>query len=471
MKTALALAGACVLALTGPSVAAAGIPGTHSFRSEPWLHPPIVSMTGRDPDPQASGDIFADAQNSALAGPVILSPSGRLVWFDQLPDQMYAYDVQVQSYDGQSVITFWQGRGSGFGAGYDVVLNHYYHQIATVRAGGGDQTDSHEFEITPNGHALITARALVHTDLSPVGGPRHGLLRDNLIQEIDIATGQVIWRWDAYHHVHLTESYAGKPTKEPYDFFHINSVQELANGNLLVSARHTWAVYEISKQTGRIVWVLGGKHSSFKLGRGANFEWQHDAHRQPDGTITLFDDAAGLTANESQSRALRLRLDFKRKRAMLVRSYTNNPPLLSLSQGSMQVLADGDTFVGWGYQPYFTEFGRTGRQLFSLHFPAPVESYRGYRFQWWGQPTTPPSVAAVATHTGMRVYASWNGATDVASWRVLAGPSPTELNPVGQFARNNFESKASIAETQPYLAVQALNGSGAVLATSATISR
>ena len=93
--------------------------------------------------------------------------------------------------------------------------------------------------------------------------------------------------------------------KAPYDFFHVNSIQLLPNGNLLVSARHTWTVYEINKKAGAIVWGLGGKRSSFGFGPGANFEWQHDAHLQPDGTLTLFDNGAGPgRQHERQSRAL-----------------------------------------------------------------------------------------------------------------------------------------------------------------------
>ena len=195
-------------------------------------------------------------------------------------------------------------------------------------------------------------------------------------------------------------------------------------------------VYEISKRTGAILWRLGGKHSSFKFGPGAGFEWQHDARMHPDGTITLFDNGTGpAPRHESQSRGLRLRLNFKTHRATLVKAYTNDPPLLSVSAGDVQILPDGNVFVGWGAVPNFTEFSAGGRQLFSVYFHGDMQTYRAQRFNWWGQPATPPGIAVSATQQGTRVYASWNGATGVASWRVLAGPSPSRLKPIAEFPR------------------------------------
>lgn len=462
---------AAIASIPAPATASAPA-GTRSFQSEPWLHPPIVTVQGRVPDPLASGDIFADVQNAVLPGPVILGPAGQLIWFDQLPSPLYAYNVAVQQYMGEPVLTFWEGHGGGFGSGYDVILNQAYQQIATVRAPPGYQTDSHDFEILPNGDALITARRQAHADLRAVGGARGGLVRDDLVQEIDIATGGLVWQWDALQHVQVADSYAGRPTTgSPYDFFHINAVQQLPDGNLLVSARHTWAVYDVSRQTGKIVWTLGGKHSSFAIGPGANFEWQHDARMPKAGVITVFDDGAGLTSNENESRALRIRLNFRTRRATLVRALVANPPLLALSQGSVQSLPDGNTFVGWGNEPYFTEFGHRGRQLFSLSFPSPMQSYRGFRFQWSGQPAAPPDLAVSPTPTGTRVWASWNGATDVADWRVLAGSSPTALTQVEQFARTQFETASWAESTDPYFAVQAIGSLGQILSTSTTVQR
>jgi hypothetical protein len=230
-------------------------------------------------------------------------------------------------------------------------------------------------------------------------------------------------------------------------------------------------VYEISKRTGRILWSLGGKHSSFKMGPGTNFEEQHDARLHSDGTITLFDNAIGdHAAFESQSRAMRIKLNFNTMRATLVSAYKHKPPLLSRNQGNVQVLKDGNTFVGWGGEPYFSEFAPTGKQLFSMHFGYPLQSYRALRFAWSGQPTTLPSIAVRSTTGGTKVYASWNGATDVADWRVLAGASAESLTAAGRFANASFETAMSVASTGPDFAVEALDSSGHILGTSAVVT-
>jgi hypothetical protein len=294
---------------------------------------------------------------------------------------------------------------------------------------------------------------------------------DGIIQEVDIASGKVLWQWHALGHVPVADSYAGRPGGGPWDYFHINSIQSLPGGKLLVSARHTWAVYEIDKWTGKVVWILGGKRSSFKMEYGTNFKWQHDARIQPNGTVTVFDDGAGYTTNARQSRGLRIRLNFKKRKAVPVRSYTAQPPQLALSRGSMQVLPDNDVFIGWGEAPSFSEFGRQGRQLFIGSFSAPFRAYRAYRYQWWGQPGTPPaiSVSPVAP-AAATVYATWNGATTVAFWRVLAGLTRTSLRTVGQFPKSSFETAMTVADPGPYFSVQALDQTGHVLKTSPTVT-
>ncbi len=459
----------------GPAIVHARISAatnfTTSYHSESWLHPPVVSLSGKNPD-QKSGDILTDAHRSIQAGPLILNPQGQVLWFDPLPGGQAGFDLAVQQYAGQSVLTFWQGAVSnGVGTGEDVILNHAYQQVATVAAANGYHADLHEFQITPQGNAFITAYAPVQADLSSVGGPKSGTLLDAIIQEINIRTGQLLWEWHAYGHVHLAESYAGKPNGGAYDFFHIDSVQPLSGGNLLVSSRHMFAVYEINQATGKILWVLGGKHSSFKLGHGANFSWQHDARMQSNGNITVFDDGAGYKKTESQSRGMLIHLNMRTHQATLVHQYAHVPPVLSPAEGSLQPLYDGDVFVGFGSNPYLAEFTKGGRQIFSASFPYPVEFYRAYRSQWSGQPTGSPYAAASAAGSGTTVYASWNGATNIASWRVYAGSSPGGMSYVTQQPFRAFETAISTPSAGPYFSVQAVDAQGHALGTSAPVTR
>jgi hypothetical protein len=441
-----------------------------SFHSAPSLHPPVVVTSGRNPD-TSSGDILLDAHRSTQVGPLILDPQGRPLWFDPLTGGNAGFDLAVQQYRNQSVLTFWQGHvANGYGQGNDVIMDHSYRQIATVNGANGYQTDLHEFQITPQGNAFVTIFAPVHADLRSVGGPRNGVLLDNIIQEINIATGQLLWEWHAYGHVHVGESYAGKPGSTPYDFFHINSIQQLPSGNVIVSARNTFGVYDIVPSTGRMKWVVGGKHSSFKMAAGTNFEWQHDA-RLYGWTLTVFDDGAGYTKSESQSRALEIWLHPNSMTATLTHAYTAIPPVLSDGEGNMQLLPSNNVFVGFGSNPLFAEFAAAGKQLFRGRFVYPVEFYRAYRFPWYGYPASAPAVAASPTSSGTTVYASWNGATQIAAWRVLAGPSPGNLSAVAQKPFNGFETGISTTSTDAYFAAQALDASGQVLGSSAAVPR
>lgn len=446
-----------------------------SFHSAPKLEPPVVQITANSAAAE-EGDIFLTPTHGyGQPGPMILNPQGQLVWFHPVPSSDAAADLQVQSYRGEPVLTWWEGRiapSLGVGFGRDEIVSSSYKPIATVNAGNGYEADLHEFQITPQGSAFVTAYALVDANLSSVGGPADGILQDAVVQEIDIPTGLVMFEWHADGHVALADSYSHpSPPGEPWDFFHLNSisVDPWGDGNFVLSSRNTWAAYEINHVTGAVEWRLGGKRSSFKMGPGTGTAYQHDVQWQPDGTITIFDN--GATPKEhSESRVIRERIDWKNKSVSLVSRYTDK--LLSGSQGDDQVLPDGNSFVGWGEVPYMTEFSPTGQLLFSAHFPYPGQSYRAFRFPWSAAPASRPAIAVSAgSPTGATVYASWNGATAVSSWRVLAGPDNSSLAPVASAARSGFDTAVVVAGGYEYFAVQALSVSGDVAGESAVVAR
>ena len=280
-----------------------------------------------------------------------------------------------------------------------------------------------------------------------------------MIQEIDIATGELVWEWSSLDHVAITESLAGIPqkTRFPYDYFHINSIDVDSDGNLLVSARNTWAIYKIDRPTGDVIWRLGGYRSDFALGEGVRFAWQHDARRQPDGTLTLFDNQATPKVGP-RSRALTLQLDERTMRATATKILEHPDGILSIAQGNSQLLPDGHTFVGFGSGRRVSEFDAEGRMLFDLRFPKDVDSYRGYRFPWQGEPSDPPRVTATRSGDAIHVAASWNGATAVTDWEVLAGPTPDALAPAGKAHRRGFETTIPITTDAAFVAVRALAG-------------
>lgn len=448
---------------------------TMRFHSRHDLEPPAVSVTTAAADPSA-GDIFVSPDSGpGQAGPMIVSPLGRLIWFDALPAGTTAFDLNLQTYAGAPVLTWWQGQVvEGHGQGVDVIESDQYAPIATVHAGNGLFADLHDFEITPQGTAWITAFAPQHLDLSSLGGPADGLLDDGVIQEIDIKTGLVMFEWSALGHVAITDTYMNIPHYhgEVLDYFHPNSIDPLANGDLLVSSRNTWTTYLISEASGAVLWRLGGKHSSFSFATGDQFAWQHDAQLLPDGTISLFDNEAA-PAEAKQSRVLDIALDTNANTATVVRQLTYpGQGILSDSQGDVQELPNGDDFVGWGQAGAASEFSNSGQLTFDMHFASPANSYRAFRFPWNAQPTTPPAVlAASVAHGARELWVSWNGATGVAAWRVLAGSSPKSLRVIGTYASAGFETAIRAPTAAPLVQVQALSASGTLLASSHVTSR
>jgi hypothetical protein len=450
-----------------------GAPGNpiQTFRSRPDLTPPVLRVDRRARD-VARGYVFlAPKMGPGQYGPMIVDNHGRVRWFHPLPKGQEAFDFRVQRYEGKPRLTWWQGTvtSTGHGSGEDIVADRHYHVIARFRGSHAERPDLHEFRITPRGTALITSYHTVPYDLRPVGGPRDGQVLDSIVQEVNLKTGKVLLDWHSIDHIGLRESEVKPKKGKPYDYFHINSIFP-EGSKLLLSARNTWGVYEIDRRTGKVLSRLGGKRSDFKMGPGTRFAYQHDAERQPNGDITLFDDGGGPRV-QPQSRVLRLREHPKTHTVTLVRQYTHPRPVAADSQGNGQVLPNGDMFVGWGDQPHISEFTQAGGMNFDLALPGQDQSYRAYRFPWVGEPIRPPAVAAFGETGGPTiVYASWNGSTQVRRWRVLGGPDPHALQPLRTVRARGFETKIRLRNNIASVAVRALGAHGRRLGSSRTIS-
>ena len=454
---------------------------TQHFRSRPDLRPPVVKIRVAAHD-TAPGYIFlAPKMAVAQAGPMIMDNRGQLVWFHPLKLTKGVTDFRAQRYKGKPVLTWWRGRVSNVGVGVNgwyVIYNDSYQPVAEVRPGSGFVGDVHEFRLTARDTALMTIYHRRRVDLTSIGGPKDGLIWDGIVQEVDIPTGKVLFTWHSYPQIGVKESYSEPPKKQlgtkpfPYDYIHLNSIDEEPNGNLLISGRNTHTVYEVSRKTGKILWRLGGKKSDFKLGPGVRTAWQHDARRQPDGTITVFDNGAAPPVHKF-SRVLVIRLDEQHKTATLVRSYHHPKKLLAPFEGNAQFLPDGHVFVGWGGWPYVSEFSKDGKVVFDAYFGhgkppgEDADTYRAYRFVWHGHPKDVPAIAVA----NGKVYVSWNGATDVARWQVLTGGSSDGLKAGPGAPKSGFETAIQLPADGKYVAVQALDANGKVLAVSKTLKR
>ncbi len=452
-----------------------------TFVTMSGVQAPVLTVTTPDHDPAAGDILTTNGPAPGRYGAFIFTPQGRLVWDHQLSGGMVADDLNLQSYDGERDLTLWQGKvlSLGFGQGEDIVMNSHYQTVATVKGGNGLKPDLHEFQIAPHDIAYVTAYNPIRCDLHAAQGPRNGVILDAVILEIDMHTGLVRWEWHALDHVSPNESET-LPPSGPWDWFHINSIDPQSNGDVFISARNTWTGYELQAGTGNILWRLGGLKSSFKMGPGTATAWQHDGRILPNGDVTFFDDGSDPTEpGHDQSRGVTIALDFATHTARLVSSLTHpGAPLLAASQGDMQTLADGNSLVGFGGVPEISEFSKSGTLLFDAHLPYDMIFYRAYRAPWSAQPLSAPAVAANFNNVGETiVHMSWNGATGVAEWRILAGKRAASLTPQATIPDSGFESSTVLTSGETpggfsnasYVAVEALSSSGHVLATSHTV--
>ena len=468
-------------------------PGTpadvQNFNSAPSLHPPVLTVhqatAHTAPGLLFVGPFFGVGQY----GPAIFDNAGNLVWFQPLGPGEDAADFRTQTYRGKDVLTWWQGRtlNYGYGLGEGVIADSSYKTIARVKTGNGLQADEHELKLTPQGSAYIMAYNPVLTSLAGAGGPASGIVLDCVIQQIDIRTGLVMWEWHSLGHVDVSESFSKVPglATNAYDYFHINSLATDSHGNILISARNTWALYEINAHSGAVVWRLGGKKSTFMLGPGVQFAYQHNALWLPNGEVSLYDDE-GAPPVKPPSRGEVIKLDLAAKTATLAAQFVRAPAVLSICCGNAQPLPGGNWMVGWGGLPNLTEFNAAGEMVFDAQLPRGDTSYRVYREPWTGRPTTPPSAVVGSTSTTppcptghicalpvtvtTAVYASWNGATDVASWQLLSGSSAGSLSAVSTTPKSGFETTIP-AGPAAFFQVRALSASGRVLGSSSVVAR
>ena len=481
----VAVAGAAGAALAGARVPAAfGRPlaaTIDGYVSRPDLKPPAISFAvpadGTSPgyvflapfDIRAASSGYQTTPNSeSHSGPLIVDDAGEPVWF--LPfGSTTAIGLRVQRYQGRRVLTWYEGQVLGPEGGTFFIYDLTYHQISEVKAGRGRHGDLHDFLITPEGTALITIYGQIPADLTPIGGPANGLLVTGIVQEVDIPTGRVLFEWRSQEHVGIDETYIPQESAAGnVDYFHLNSLDVDTDGNLLVSARNTSAIYKVDRQSGDVLWRLGGKKSDFAVAQRASFAYQHDVRRRPDGTLTVFDNNAALPAATTFSRGLRIKLDMKRMTASFVGEYLAPTPRTTFAMGNVQELDDGGVMVGWGTAGSFTELGPDGSVRLDASFADGSVSYRAYRFELDARPKGRPATEVVESPDGsLTLYVSWNGATEVARWQLMAGADAATMKPAGTVRRTGFETAIPLPIRSGTVSVVALDAHGRQLRAAA----
>lgn len=479
-------------------------PQVWSFVSEPHLHPMKISVKKYEAG-TAPGLLFvapyafsADALHGQ-PGALILDKKGNPFWFRPLKSRnLMNTDFRVQEFEGNPVLTFWQGTlatpptytnvpaGSSEPGSCYYILDNKYRTIKTVSAKRGFTSDIHEFLITPRNTALLLSTKSVPMDLTQYGGPKQGFVQNFAIQEIDLRTNELLFFWDALHHIPLTDSYepasSAGDSNNIWDAYHLNSLGLTdKESDILVSGRNTWTIYRINKPTAHIVWRLGGKQSDFTFAHAAHFSWQHDARFLPNKTISLFDDncceSSTIPPKTPPAHGLILKLDLTNMTANAHRSYYHSPNLQIASQGNVQNLDNGNKFIGWGQSQYFSEYKKAGNSaedsalnmLYDAKMPDNNYTYRAYHSEWVGSPCYPPRIAVRSQNKQTTVYASWNGSTETKAWQLFGGNNPKKLHLIKVVQKSGFETAIPTTKNLSYFQVKALNSKDAVLGASKVV--
>ncbi|KAH8657967.1 ASST-domain-containing protein [Xylariales sp. PMI_506] len=423
------------------------------------------------------------------------------------------FNVRVQENYGQKYLTFYGDRlvDYGLGNGYCHIYDTSYREVYKVGAVNlRVKADLHECELTGKGTVIVSAYE-TGSARHPIGarirpGTRPTSIRESIFQEIDLETKQALFTWRASEHVDIHDSFEGQGT--PWDFFHINTVQKTEDGNYLVSARHMHSIYLINGKTGDIMWTMGGKKNQFKEippEKGVvhsnpvlTFGWQHHSrfYKNPHNNnteMTFFDnhrkDVQEHGCTQNCSRGLHIRLDTESNppTVQLIREYQHPASLVSQSQGSVQILDNGNVFIGWGRAPSFTEHTPEGETVLDVQFspwrsPAThdhgLDNYRAFKQDWKATPYWPPDIAAETRKGLVTTYVSWNGATEVAAWVIYAAETPEELTSggtvVAEVPRAGFETEVALGEFNhpngTYIRAEPIDSKGRTLGSTGIVN-
>lgn len=483
------------------------------FRSRPDLAPPRLNITIPATAQVEQGYLFVapfaglqdtpDEQHGPRqAGPYIFRDNGDLIWSGYGLYSIWATNFRAARWNGQDVLFSFEGDHNplyGHGHGHVTFMNQRYETIRQLRAGNHKLMDKHEFTIINEMTGLIQIYQPVPRDLTPWGAkPEQQWIVNAIFQEIDIATGKVLFEWSSLDHVDPSESVlpitkgqagAGYNSSDSWDYFHINSIDKDAEGNYLLSARDACALVKINGTDGSVIWRLNGKKSDFAMGKNTTFCFQHHARwlsQSPSSeVISLYDNSAHGSESSSGSDLATaptssgkiLRLNTTSSAVELVQAFYPPPGtnLRSKSQGSTQILPNGNALVNWGSEGAMTEYLSNGTAIFHAYMDSGelglgVQNYRAFRFNWTGLPSEDPAIVALEKKdgSGTQVHVSWNGDTETKAWRFFEVGGGGERELLRKVERTGFET-AFLVERRAvrFVSAEAVDANGEVLTRTA----
>ncbi|KAM0792815.1 hypothetical protein ACM66B_002581 [Microbotryomycetes sp. NB124-2] len=440
--------------------------------------------TEQDEDTEWYTFIGARGHDAHDPAPYIFDDDGELVWHGRKGNVL---NFRKHTYKGQSVLAWYTGTEAwpGYGNGQWQIYDDSYKLIATVEAQNTtrNMTDPHDFQITRDNTAVIEYWTKSRQDLTDVDGPKDGWAWTCFVQEVDIETGKLLFEWNVRDHVQVKETHYtlrggqdGEGEGSAFDYAHLNSVKKDDAGNYLIGMRGPSTLYYVDGKTGEVLWRLGGKNSDFRMDDDATFFAQHDARLVGKGTddrfeITLFNNEANqYEQRHGEARGMILDVDRTTMKVHLKQEFMPSFEHVAPSEGSMQILSNGNVVVGWGIVPYYSEFLPNGTLIHDVQLgtdDSSMHSYRASKHRWVGRPQTLPSFVLDQVRDD-RAHVSWNGATEVAAWHVVAGKTASGLHTVERERKTGFETTVQIPPGYDYFAAVAIDAEGNCLSVSET---
>ncbi|KAI0594712.1 Arylsulfotransferase-domain-containing protein [Biscogniauxia sp. FL1348] len=435
------------------------------------------------------------------AGPYIFRDDGDLVWDGYGIYSIWSTNFQAGRWKGEDILFSFEGdhnAGYGHGHGHITFLDQHYETIRELRAGNHKLVDKHEFHIVGEETGLIQIYQPVARDLTAWGAsPEQQWIVNAIIQELDIATGELLFEWasldwitpdEAILPINPGQAGSGYNSSDAWDYFHINSVDKDAEGHYLISARDACSVHKINGTDGSIIWKLNGKASSFNVPKDTEFCFQHHARfvDQYDDieVISLYDNSAHGTEHSGGSEVHTaptssgkiIKLNTTSWEAELVQGFFPPDDLLSKSQGSTQLLPNGNVLVNWGSEGALTEYLSDGTPIFHAYVESGdlalgVENYRAFRYNWTGLPNEEPAIVALESDGRTTVYVSWNGDTETKAWRFYAVTDNYGSKEfLGEARRTSFETSLVVPNDDvSTVSAEAIGAKGQVLRVTASV--
>ncbi len=400
-------------AASGPRIMPNGV-------SVPSNFPHIDITINNNPD---SGYIFLDNRTSGSNSyNVIFDNSGSPIWYLQTDDERR--DMKVQQ---NGILTMLARDGGNRFVG----LNTNYQEVASYAATNGYSTDEHEMVVLENGHYLLIGLHSENVDMTQyvTGANTNASVGETVIQEFT-PDGDLIFQWRAWDHFDVRDLHLDNNKSSSFRFPHMNAIDIDTDGNILLSSRHISEITKIDRETGEIIWRLGGAHSDFNfiddpLQGPRN---QHAIRHTGLNRYLLFDN--GDLHSPQLSRACEYEVDLENKTASLIFEYRESPDVYAHYMGNTQRLPNGNTLINWavGNLPKLTEVQPDGVKAFEMNWADGSEAYRVWRCPWLGMALKPNLIIEPQTDNITLLFNKF-GDPDVAYYRIYAGlaPQPTTV--------------------------------------------